>query len=149
MELIIIAFLGLVIIFLIVFLVFKRKPEKQPEALMMLQQQLNHISQVLDTKLTESTKTFQSQFNQNTAIVRDIIERLTKLDEANRQVMNYAEQLQSLEDILKNPKQRGVLGEYFLEEVLANVFSPSQYQMQYAFRDGQTVDAVILSVKIN
>jgi DNA recombination protein RmuC len=52
-----------------------------------------------------------------------------------------------LQDILKNPKQRGVLGEYFLKTVLENVFAPNQFQMQYGFKDGTIVDAVIFVQK--
>jgi len=111
--------------------------------LIMLQQQLNHMRQILDNRLSDSTKAIQSQFTQSSKIIRDVTERLTKLDETNKQVIGFAEQLQSLENILKNPKQRGILGEYYLEELLKNVFSPDQYQMQYKFKDGQVVDAVI------
>lgn len=125
-------------------LILQRKKDRVPsESFLMIQQQLNHLSQIVDNKLSDSTKAFQEQFNQNKDIIRDITKQLTRLDETNKQVISYSEQLQSLEDILKNPKQRGILGEYFLEEVLKNVFPPSQYQMQYSFRDGQTVDAVI------
>lgn len=120
----------------IIFLLLRKKPEKDNQSLLMLQQQVNNLGQVLDNKLSES----QSQTNK---IVKDIIERLARLDEANKQVINVTEQLQGLENILKNPKQRGILGEYYLEELLKNVFSPNQYQMQYRFKDGQIVDAVI------
>ncbi len=145
MEQILFAFLALVIIGLIalVFLLLKRKPEKQSEALMMLQQQLNYISQVLDSKLSESTKAIQTQFGQSAKIIQDVTEKLTRLDETNRQVVSFADQLQSLQDILKNPKQRGVLGEYYLETVLKNVLPPGTYQMQYSFKDGSIVDAVV------
>jgi DNA recombination protein RmuC len=51
--------------------------------------------------------------------------------------------LQSLQDILKNPKQRGVLGEYYLETLLKNVLPPGSFQMQYAFSDGEIVDAIV------
>ncbi|KKT17153.1 MAG: hypothetical protein UV99_C0001G0089 [Parcubacteria group bacterium GW2011_GWC1_43_61] len=86
---------------------------------------------------------FQQQFAQSAKIVRDVTERLTKLDETNKQVMNVADQLQGLEDVLKNPKHRGVLGEYFLENVLKNVLPPKNYQMQYEFKNGDIVDAVV------
>ena len=46
--------------------------------------------------------------------------------------------------IFKNPKQRGILGEYYLETVLKNVLPPGNYQMQYPFPDGTIVDAVVL-----
>jgi DNA recombination protein RmuC len=127
----------------VMFLLLRKKPEKDSQALLMLQQQLSNISQVLDNKLSESNKTLQTQYGQSMKIVQDVTEKLTKLDETNKQVIGFADQLQSLEDILKNPKQRGILGEYYLEELLKNVFAPNQYQMQYEFKDGQIVDAAI------
>lgn len=131
---------GLVVI---IFLLLKRKTEQPKDSLLMLQQQLNYISQTLDSKLSESHKTIQEQFSQSAGIIRDVTEKLTRLDETNRQVVNFADQLQNLQDILKNPKQRGVLGEYYLETVLKNVLPPGTYQMQYSFKDGTIVDAVV------
>jgi len=140
--------IGILIVFVIgltvaIFLLLRKKPEKQSDALVMLQQQMNHITQVLDSKLSESTKAIQSQFGQSTKIIQDVTEKLTRLDETNKQVVSFADQLQSLQDILKNPKQRGVLGEYYLETVLKNVLPPGFYQMQYPFKDGTIVDAVV------
>ena len=130
----------------VIFLLLRKKvePTKEPDnSLVMLQNQLNHISQVLDLKLSESNKNSQFQFNQSAKIIGDVRERLAKLDETNRQVVGFADQLQGLQDILKNPKQRGILGEYYLETVLKNVLPPSSYQMQYSFKDGTMVDAVV------
>jgi len=108
------------------YLLLKKKPEEpEDKSLLMLQQQLN------------------SQFGESNKIIRDVTEKLTNLDNTNKQVIGFAKQLQSLENVLTNPKQRGVLGEYYLEELLKNIFNPSQYQMQYGFKDGQIVDAVI------
>lgn len=142
--------LGIIVIAVIYFLLRKPKAEdKQPEAILMLQQQLNHISQVLDSKLSESTKAIQLQFGQSAKIIQDVTEKLTRLDETNKQVVNFADQLRTLQDILKNPKQRGVLGEYYLETVLKNVLPPGSYQMQYSLgMDERTnkeliVDAVV------
>jgi len=106
-------------------------------------QQINHLDQTIGSKLSESNKNIQAQFGESVKIVRDITATLTKLNDTNKEVVGFAEQLQSLENILKNPKQRGILGEYYLEELLKNVFSPSQYQMQYGFKDGEIVDAAI------
>ena len=113
------------------------------QSLFMLQNQLNEITRTLDAKLGESNKILQSQFGESARIIRDVTEKLVKLDETNRQVVNFADQLQSLQDILKNPKQRGVLGEYYLETLLKNVLPPGSYQMQYEFKDGTIVDAVV------
>lgn len=89
------------------------------------------------------TKIIEKQIGQSNKVIESVTEKLTKLEDTNKQVVGFAEQLQSLENILKNPKQRGILGEYYLEELLKNVFSPNQYQMQYNFKDGQIVDAAI------
>jgi DNA recombination protein RmuC len=107
----------------------RKKPEKKPEneaALTMLQQQLSQVSSTLDSKLTESNRAMQQQFGQSFKVIRDVTQKLTELDNTNKQVVGFAEQLQSLENILKNPKQRGILGEYYLETLLKNVLAPSQ-----------------------
>jgi DNA recombination protein RmuC len=64
--------------------------------------------------------------------------------ETGKQVISFADQLQSLQDILKNPKQRGVLGEYYLETLLKNILPPGNYQMQYKL--GKTDDGADLIV---
>jgi len=130
-----------------VFWFFGQKRRKEEgggdRAILMMQEQLKEIRGTLDSKLGESTRAIQEQFGQSARIIRDVTEKLAKLDETNRQVVNFADQLQSLQDVLRNPKQRGVLGEYYLETVLKNVLPPSRFQMQYRFADGEIVDAVI------
>lgn len=96
-----------------------------------VQQRLDVMSDQLTKSLTESSNVLQKQFAHTSGIVRDVTERLTKLDETNKQVLQFSNQLQSLENILKNPKQRGILGEYWLETLLGQVLQPGQYKMQY------------------
>ncbi|MBU2540036.1 DNA recombination protein RmuC [Patescibacteria group bacterium] len=144
-QAIIISFLVLIFFGLtgVFFLLFKKKSETKSDASLMIQQQLSDIRKTLESQLSESNKTIQVQFGQSAKIISDVTEKLTKLDETNRQVVGFADQLQSLQDILKNPKQRGVLGEYYLETVLKNVLPPGSFQMQYSFKDGTIVDAVV------
>ncbi len=121
--------------------------EEPSEGLNLILQQMNELSRTVDTKIGEGTKSMNEslhrQLGESTRIVKEVTEGLTKLDETNRQVVSFADQLQNLQDILKNPKQRGVLGEYYLETVLQNVMPPRSYQMQYAFENGEIVDAVV------
>ena len=127
-------------------ILLRKKEDKKPEndtAMTMLQQQLSQVSQTLDSKLTESNQAMQRQFGQSFAIIKDVTQKLTELDNTNKQVVGFAGQLQSLENILKNPKQRGILGEYYLETVLKNVLPPQSFQMQYKFKNGEIVDAVV------
>jgi len=133
------------------FVFFKRGAKGDGESMVLLQNQIQDLSRNIDTKLGESTKqmheSMKAQLGESTKIVREVTEGLTKLDETNKQVVSFADQLQSLQDILKNPKQRGVLGEYYLETVLKNVLPPGRFKMQYAFEDGDIVDAVIFLEK--
>lgn len=133
----------------------KAQENKQDDkSLLLLQNQLQELNRTLDSKLGESTKVIQDQFQASTKIIQgisgqsqrivaEVAQKLTKLDDTNKQVVGFASQLQSLENILKNPKQRGILGEYYLETVLKNVLPPSQYQMQYKFKNGEIVDAIV------
>lgn len=156
--------LGIVVI---IFLLLRKQGGGDTEKLVVLAEKLNQLNeqnrelrQELDRKLSETHKASQAQFGQTTQIIQNITgqsaklisevtEKLTKLDETNKQVVNFSAQLQNLQDILKNPKQRGVLGEYFLEETLKNVLPPNSYEMQYKLgkdeRSGKDliVDAVV------
>lgn len=133
---------------------------QQSEKLTTLSHQNTELRQELDRKLSETHRSSQEQFGQTSKIaqnisaqsaklISEVTEKLTKLDETNKQVVNFSAQLQNLQDILKNPKQRGVLGEYFLEQTLKNVLPPGGYEMQYSFgKDDKTgkdliVDAVV------
>lgn len=109
----------------------KDTSEEQRNMLLMLQNQINEITRTMDMKLSESTKHMQSQFGHTTKIVRDVTEKLTELDSTNKKVIGFADQLQNLQDILQNPKQRGILGEFYLETVLKNVLPPSAYKLQH------------------
>ena len=155
---IVIVLLSLILI--AVYLLYKKlqnnqKPKEGEQNLfLMLQNQIQELNVMVDRKMTDTHKamndtqtnlqhSIQMQFGQSAKIISDVTERLTKLDETNRQVVNFADQLQSLQDILKNPKQRGILGEYYLETLLKNVLPPGSYQMQYPFADGTIVDAAV------
>jgi DNA recombination protein RmuC len=150
MNIIIIIFL-ILLIWLVGFLIItirKQKPAaKDDTALGLLLTQINELSRTMDAKLSDSqkeiTQTMRHQSSETSRIVADITEKITRLDETNKQVVSFADQLQNLQDILKNPKQRGILGEYYLETLLKNVMPPGSYQMQYTFPNNDIVDAVV------
>lgn len=108
-----------------------------------MQDQLDKMTKQLAEHQRGSLDTLQKQFGQSAKIIEEVTKKLTKLDETNKQVVGFAEQMKSLENILKNPKQRGILGEYLLESLLGNVLAPEQFQMQYKFKNGEIVDSVI------
>lgn len=150
MEILIIIFLSILSALIIGLIIsLKKTPVKKEDdgSLGLLLNQINELSRTIDTKLGESQKeigqSIRFQSTETSRIIADITEKITRLDETNKQVVSFADQLKNLQDILKNPKQRGVLGEYYLETLLKNVMPPGSYQMQYGFSGGIIVDAVV------
>jgi DNA recombination protein RmuC len=124
-----------------------KSPTDPNAGLMLLQKQIENLERALDARMSDSSKhvneTMRSQLGESNRLIREITQEITSVKEIGRQTQGFAEQLQSLQDILKNPKQRGILGEYYLETVLKNVLPPGMYQIQYPFKNGEIVDAVV------
>ncbi len=155
---------GLILVVLVggfaIILNLLRKNTEKPEdgtGMVLLQQQLQKLSEVVDSKLGEGNKqvvdSLRAQFTQSQQLVKNIEERVSsqllevakgvsRNEESTRQVVTIAEQLRNLEKVLKNQKQRGNLGEASLELILSNVL-PGQYVSQYMFKNGDKVDFVI------
>ena len=121
---------------LIFLILYKGRDKKDDTSALLMQEQLKEMRGTLDTKLGGQGEAMQR-------LIRDITRELTKVGEGQKQVMDTAKQLESLQNILKNPKQRGMFGEYTLEVLLKGAFTSKQYKMQYKFKDGEIVDAVL------
>ena len=108
---------------------------------------LNNFNEKVSEKLERNNFQLQNsmtkQISESSKIVEEVSKRLTKLDETNNRVVNVADELKTLQNALQNPKQRGVLGEFYLEQVLENVLPPNTFEIQYKFKNSEIVDAVI------
>lgn len=161
MELILIILVGVLIVAngLLLYKVMQQQSGREGnDSMLLLQQQLQALSQTVDSRLGQATdKMYDSLRDQSSRSqqliqeinkqmgeqLRDVVARTTEVSESSKQVFQVADQLKELQNILKNPKQRGVLGEYYLETVLTNVLPPESFQMQYGFTDGEIVDAAV------
>jgi DNA recombination protein RmuC len=162
-----IAVIGLgVVCVLLVVLLLRRTPRQDATGALLIKEDLgrlsdditrlkdglqNQLTDRLDRNQEMMRQSMVRQFNESTKLVTDVTRRLAKLDETNRRVVDVADELKVLQNVLQNPKQRGVLGEYYLAQVLKNVLPPEQFQLQYHFkgRDEHTgkeliADAVII-----
>lgn len=130
------------------------KQLEQPDASQLLKADLIELNRSIQAmqervgdKLEQGTQqmhlSMQKQLSQSAKLVADVSHRLTKLDETNARVIDVAGDLKTLQNVLQNPKQRGVFGEFYLQSVLENVLPPKQFQMQYKFKDGALADAVV------
>lgn len=134
-----------------------RKPQSvsnNGEAALLLKQDLTTLTESvtqlkdglhvqINDRLDKNNQQMLKQFAQSTDIIKDVTSKLTALEKTNQQVGDIAGELKMLQNVLQNPKQRGNLGEIYLESVLENVLPPGIFQMQYGFKNGEVVDAVV------
>lgn len=142
-------------------------PEPQNDALLLIQNQIGNFQSQLgsfmktvDEKMGATNKEMQqavhTQFTESQKLIRQINEQvernllgvakeMTTANETSKQVLSITDQLHNLEKVLKHQKQRGALGEAALELILSNILPPTAYKLQYQFKDGDMVDAVILT----
>lgn len=120
---------------------------KSDAALGLIKQDLQGIHNTLNDRLEKSNETMRDamarQFAASSRLIGEVTRDLTELKESNKRVMSITDELKLLQNTLQNPKQRGVLGEYFLQTVLENVLPPERFELQFKFGDGEIVDAVI------
>ena len=103
----------------------------------------SQISDRLDKSQATMLGALQKQSSESNKIITEITRNLTELKDSNKRVVDVADELKTLQNVLQNPKQRGGLGEYYLDTVLGNVLPKGIYELQYKFKDGEIVDAVI------
>jgi DNA recombination protein RmuC len=149
--------LGLLCLVLVGFVIWiNLRPKKtNSDATMLLKadmveltKSMGQLQQGLQKQLTEqlgtSNRQMAAQFAASSKIIQDVTQKLTELDRTNKSVGDVAAELKTLQNVLQNPKQRGVLGEYYLEQILKNMLPPGTYHLQHKMGPGLTVDAAII-----
>lgn len=156
--LIVVLVVGLVLISLmgaVLFVLLKKPKQEADSSSLMLKADVTELTKSvmelkdgLQKQLTDqlgaSNKQLASQSAASIKILQEVTEKLTKLEGTNKNVGDIASELKTLQNVLQNPKQRGVLGEYYLEQILKNVLPPGAYELQYKLADGLIVDAAII-----
>lgn len=108
-----------------------------------IENKLKEINKDINEFQQSSKRNMERQFTESNKVIKEVTSELVKIKGTNEQVLNFANQMKTLEKILGNSKQRGILGEIQLENLLANVLPPELFTMQYGFQNGDTVDAVV------
>ena len=108
-----------------------------------LEQKLDNITKGISDYQRSSNQSITQQFAESKKAITDVTKALSEIKGTNEQVLSFANQMKTLEKILGNSKQRGILGEIQLENLLANVLPPELFVMQHCFSNGEMVDAIV------
>ena len=108
-----------------------------------IEAKLNNINKQINDYHKSSSISITQQFKESNKVIKDVTSELEKIKGTNEQVLSFANQMKTLEKILGNQKQRGVLGEIQLENLLANVLPPELFKMQHSFSNKEIVDAIV------
>ncbi|MGA3286815.1 MAG: DNA recombination protein RmuC [Bacteroidota bacterium] len=101
-----------------------------------------HLSSVT-SQLQNNTGQMGSRLDTAAKVIQDVQNKLGELGKATQEIKELGQSVSKLEEMLKAPKLRGGLGELLLEDLLKQVLPANAYDIQYTFRNGQTVDAII------
>ena len=144
-EIFLFIILGIIafMLFFLIFLILKNSNKNDTNSSKLIADQIFNLSRSFDEKLWKNFEVNSNISKNSNKIIENITKKLTSLEETNKQIKDIWWQLEWLESILKNPKQRWILWEYFLESVLKNILPPDNYKLQYKFKSGEIVDAVI------
>jgi DNA recombination protein RmuC len=105
--------------------------------------QVNHRLDAMAQSLQNANASISSSLGNATNIFGTVQESLGRLAVSNQQIMEISKDIASLQELLRAPKLRGQIGEIFLENLLAQVLPKEYFSVQYRFRTGEAVDAVI------
>lgn len=140
---------------LVIFVLLQKLKElKNESATQLLKQDLTSLSDGLQklndglkdhltSRLDKNQEQISLQYQASAKIIRDVTAKLEKLESTNKNVGDIALELKTLQSVLQNPKQRGVLGEFYLAQILENVLPAGTFELQFKLAEGKTVDAVI------
>jgi DNA recombination protein RmuC len=138
-----------------------RRGQTENQALTLMQQQLGQLTmnlnqqlQNINSQFLKTSGTIGQQLQSMTSQLLDttgqigeslghVQSHLGKVEVVTREVLEKSKNIASLEDLLRAPKFRGGLGELFLGDLLAQILPPTHYELQYKFKSGEKVDAVI------
>lgn len=105
----------------------------------LLSQSMGTFQKSVDQRLGENT----NRLDNASRSYAEVQKQLVQVHEGVKQMHEVGKNISSLQDILRAPKLRGVMGEFLLENLLAQIFSSEHYEFQHAFKSGEKVDAIV------
>ncbi|MDI6740787.1 MAG: DNA recombination protein RmuC [Candidatus Edwardsbacteria bacterium] len=94
-------------------------------------------------RLESNTRMMGERLDNAARVIGDVSKNLGTITKETERIREIGQDIASLQDILRAPKIRGGLGEYFLGDLLGQILPVHHFELQYAFKNGETVDAVV------
>lgn len=149
-ALIILAGIIIILIVILIGLLLRKNENNSGQLNNQIIQQMQQFQSIIQQQLQDQRQTLSStnqnigtRLDQAARLFGSVQEKLTQLEEGSKRIFEVGKDLNSLQDILKTPKLRGSLGELFLGDMLGQILHKNQYQLQYQFKSGEKVDAVV------
>lgn len=117
--------------------------QSENKALALMQQQIGQLTQNINLQLQNMSGQFQRTTGHIGSALGDVKKDMGRMEAATREVLEKAKSISNLENLLRAPKFRGGLGELFLGDLLAQILPPPHYSLQYQFKSGEIVDAIV------
>lgn len=108
-----------------------------------LTSQVNKQLSSVAAQLLNSQKTVGERLDNAAKVVGDVNLSIGQLSEATKRVFEVGQDIASLQEILRAPKLRGNIGEFFLGDLLSQILPTKFYTLQHTFKSGEKVDAII------
>lgn len=128
----------------------RREMAGQAAGIGLLQQQLEALKaaqdgtrEALQTSLQAGQSTLAQSLQSSQKVLGELHGQIGNLQGTNKQMLQVGTEVRRLQDILSSPKLRGQMGEWSLENLLRQILPKDSYQLQYTFKDGKMVDALI------
>ena len=154
MDLTLFLIIGLLLAVILVLLFKKGKKEDDQQMLMLNQRMdslirdmtegLNSVRKDMQDNLHQTSKGLNERFDKAAQVVGSVQNKLGEISEANKRIFDVGKDISSLQEILRAPKLRGTIGELFLGDLLAQIMPKNRFQLQYGFKSGEKVDAVVM-----
>ena len=117
-----------------------------------MNENFDHVNDMMEYRLTQMNEKVNERLDENFAksnkTFTNILERLSKIDEAQKKIDNLSTDIVSLQSVLTDKKTRGIFGEVNLNHILSNIFGENNnriYQLQFLFPNNTIADAVIFA----
>lgn len=136
--LILILLIVVLVVLIVLFYLFNRRfkdfeeKQKGDQSLLMLNQSL----QGMQGRIDETTKAINERLDRAAQVISQVTQELGGMKEIGHQIKGF-------QDFLKSPKMRGGIGEQIMQDLLEQYLSKQQFALQYQFRSGERVDAII------